>query len=74
MLPKASYRLVGYKLQVINLDFRLKNWYTRPLFIQKSFNLKFKINYSLFIVIVFPGRVAVIELSYIAEQVMAGSR
>ena len=24
--------------------------------------------------IVFPGRVAVIELSYIAEQVMAGSR
>ena len=24
MLPKASYRLVGYKLQVINLDFRLK--------------------------------------------------
>ena len=25
MLPLASYRLVGYKLQVINLDFRLKN-------------------------------------------------
>ena len=25
MLPKSSYRLVGYKLQVINLDFRLKN-------------------------------------------------
>lgn len=25
MLPKLSYRLVGYKLQVINLDFRLKN-------------------------------------------------
>ena len=25
MLPKASYKLVGYKLQVINLDFRLKN-------------------------------------------------
>ena len=25
MLPEASYRLVGYKLQVINLDFRLKN-------------------------------------------------
>ena len=24
MLPKSSYRLVGYKLQVINLDFRLK--------------------------------------------------
>ena len=24
MLPKESYRLVGYKLQVINLDFRLK--------------------------------------------------
>ena len=70
MLPKASYRLVGYKLQVEETE----NWYTRPLFIQKSFNLKFKINYSLFIVIVFPGRVAVIELSYIAEQVMAGSR
>ena len=25
MLPKSSYRLVGYKLQVINLDFRLEN-------------------------------------------------
>ena len=25
MMPKSSYRLVGYKLQVINLDFRLKN-------------------------------------------------
>ncbi len=25
MLPGASYRSVGYKLQVINLDFRLKN-------------------------------------------------
>ena len=25
MLPKSSYRFVGYKLQVINLDFRLKN-------------------------------------------------
>ena len=25
MLPKSSYRLVGYELQVINLDFRLKN-------------------------------------------------
>ena len=25
MVPKSSYRLVGYKLQVINLDFRLKN-------------------------------------------------
>ena len=25
MLPKSSYRLVGYKLQAINLDFRLKN-------------------------------------------------
>ena len=25
MLPKSSYRLVGYKLRVINLDFRLKN-------------------------------------------------
>ena len=67
MLPEASYRLVGYKLQVRrlkSLDFRLKNFQI----------LQFKINYSLLIVIVLPGRVAVIELSYIAEQVMAGSR
>lgn len=26
MLPKASYKLVGYKLQVINLDFRLNDF------------------------------------------------
>ena len=72
MLPKASYRLVGYKLQVINLDFRLKKLKTGTQGL--CLFRKFKINYSLFIVIVFPGRVAVIELSYIAEQVMAGSR
>ena len=45
MLPEASYRLVGYKLQVRrlkeSLDFRLKNLeiaFARP--IPKFFNLK----------------------------------
>ena len=44
MLPEASYRLVGYKLQVRrlkSLDFRLQNLeiaFARP--IPKFFNLK----------------------------------